>query len=75
MALTTRQTNDLNGIDPILTAAQYAAAASDPARVQLLIDAIQPLATQANRGFYDMMPEVVRIQLLQDLTILKAGVT
>lgn len=75
MALNARQTADLNGIDPSISAATYGGAASDPARVQLLIDLIGPEATQTNRGHYDMMAEPAKIQLLVDLTTLKAAVS
>lgn len=75
MAISAFQAADILGIDPTISAATYAGAASDPARVQLLIDAYAPDATQVNRGHIDQMAPVAKIQLLADLTILKAAVT
>lgn len=75
MPVSARQLADMNAIDPTISTASYVGAANDPARVQLLIDAYAPEATQINRGHIDMMAEPAKIQLLVDLTLLKANVT
>lgn len=75
MPLNARQLNDILGVDPTISAATYTAAANDPARVQLLIDAYAPDATQVNRGHMDMIAPPAKIQLLADLTLLKGQVS
>lgn len=72
MALTPGQTSDQIGIAQI---GNYAGAANDQARVQVLIDLIQPDATMTNRGHLDMMAPPAKIQLLKELIALKAAVS
>ncbi len=72
MALTTSQTNDMNGIKQF---GDYATPVGDPAKVQALIDLLQPDATMTHRGHLDQMSPAARIQLFRELTGLKAAVT
>lgn len=54
----------------------YSGAANDPARVQILIDMIEPVAAENfNRGMLDEMSPMARIQLIQELRALKAAIT
>lgn len=71
MALTPGQTADLVGVEVI---GDYAGAANNKARVQLLIDLIQPDATMTQRGHLDMMAPPAKIQLLAELTELLAEI-
>lgn len=65
----------------IAAIANYAGAASDPARVQLLIDLIPDVDTnrtsgaQAGGGFLDEMSPAAAVQLRVELTALKVAVT
>jgi hypothetical protein len=72
MALTTGQTADLVGVAQV---GDYATPVGDPAKVQALIDLIQPDATMTDRGHLDMMAPPAKIQLLKELVALKAAVT
>ena len=53
----------------------YAGAANDPARVQLLIDLIQPYASTTQKGMLDQMSPAAKIQLLVELQALFAAVS
>jgi len=64
MTLKTLTQKDVAGIE---TMGDYAGAATNKAAVQVLIDLIEPFATQTHRGHLDQMSPVARIQLLREL--------
>jgi hypothetical protein len=71
----TLNANSLLEVKGIAAINNYAGAANDPARVQLLIDTIQPYATANQRGMLDQMSPAARIQLLVELQALFTAVT
>lgn len=68
----TAQTADMNGIAQL---GDYAGAANDQARVQVLIDLLAPEATMTQRGMLDQISPVARVQLFKELVALKAAVS
>lgn len=72
MAPTAKQLADMNGL---AVNGDYATPVGDPAKVQALIDLIQPEYTLTQRGFLDQISPQAQRQLLVELTALKAAVT
>ncbi len=72
MAINQFLTAEKAGIDIIN---DYAGAANDQARVQLLIDLIEPDSTQTYRGLLGDIAPAAQRQLLVELEALKASVT
>jgi len=68
---------EATGLESPISTADFAAAADDPARVQLVIDLISYEATDADvkRLWLDEMTPACRNSLYKLLTVLKAGVT
>lgn len=67
-----RLVNDLKGIE---VCGDYAGAATDQDRVQVLIDLLQQDATMTHRGHMDQMSPSARIQVLAELEAMQAAVS
>lgn len=72
MTLNAKSTKDVKGIAVL---ANYAGAANDKARVQLLIDLLEPEATMTHRGHLDQISPVAKIHLLNELQALWTAVS
>lgn len=70
--LSTNMQNDVNGVEVINN---YAGAANDKARVQLLIDTIAAPATMVHRGLLDQMSPSAQIGILKELQALYTAVS
>lgn len=72
MTLSANTQKDAKGIAQV---GDYATPVGDPAKVQALINLIEPFATMTQRGHLDQMSPVARIQLLVELEALFGAVT
>lgn len=73
--MTLRLTKTQKDVKGIAVIGNYAGAANDPARVQILIDLIEPESTMTHRGYADQISPQAKIFLLNELQALWSAVT